>query len=77
MHGLKRGCQKQNDGRLELDTRLKREKRDLLTSPGRYCAGILLYKDIQFPGEVTNRKSPYFKWTPLLKSLYDVKDFIL
>jgi hypothetical protein len=26
---------------------------------------------------VTNRKSPYFKWTPLLKSLYDVKDFIL
>ena len=44
MHGLMRGHQRQGDGRLERDTRLKREKRYLLTSPGHYCAGVLLYK---------------------------------
>jgi len=43
MHGLMRGHQRQGDGRLERDTRLKREKRYLLTSPGHYCAGVLLY----------------------------------
>jgi hypothetical protein len=46
MHGLMRGHQRRGDGRLERDTRLKREKRCLLTSPGRNCAGVLLYKDI-------------------------------
>jgi hypothetical protein len=43
MHGLMKGHQRRGDGRLERDTRLKREKRYLLTSPGRYCAGVLLY----------------------------------
>jgi len=42
---LMRGHQRQGDGRLERDTRLKREKRYLLTSPGHYCAGVLLYKE--------------------------------
>jgi hypothetical protein len=41
---LMRGHQRQSDGWLERDTRLKREKRYLLTSPGHYCAGVLLYK---------------------------------
>jgi hypothetical protein len=45
-YGLMRGHQRQSDGWLERDTRLKREKRYLLTSPGHYCAGVLLYKDI-------------------------------
>ena len=42
-YGLMRGHQRQGDGRLERDTRPKREKRCLLTSPVRYCAGALLY----------------------------------
>jgi len=41
-----RGHQRRGDGRLERDTRLKREKRCLLTSPGRNCAGVLLYNEI-------------------------------
>ena len=43
-YGLMRGHQRRGDGRLERDTRLKREKRFMLTSPKRYCAGVLLYE---------------------------------
>src|SRR3972149_3807481 len=58
-YGLMRGHQRRGDGRLERDTRLKSEKRCLLTSPGRNCAGVLLYKDNYPRSAYESRKSDF------------------